>query len=93
MPISLTLLCVWALLACLVGLGPRRFHWPAAIVLIATGLPLLGYVGWEMGVIWFLVAMAAAASVLRWPVYYLLRAVRQRLPGGARADADGGEAG
>lgn len=68
MPLPLTLVCLWALAACLVGMGPRRYHWPAAWALIATGIPLLGYVTLMMGPWWGLLALVAGASVLRWPL-------------------------
>ncbi len=68
MPIPLILACLWAILACLVAMGPQRYHWPAAWALIATGIPLLGYVTLVLGPIWGLILMAAGASVLRWPL-------------------------
>jgi hypothetical protein len=43
-------------------------------VLIATGIPLLGYVTWQTGPVWGLICLAAGASVLRWP---LLRAAQK----------------
>ncbi len=78
MPISLTLASLWALIACMLGLAPRRFHWPAATVLIATGIPLLGLVTWQMGPWWGLALLAAGVSVLRWPVFYAGRWLRRR---------------
>jgi len=78
MPISLTLASLWALIACLLGLAPSRVHWPAAIVLIATGIPLLGLVTWQMGPWWGLALLAAGVSVLRWPVFYAGRWLRRR---------------
>ena len=72
MPMSLILACLWALIAGLVGMGPRRYHWPAAWGLIATGIPILGSVTWQMGPVWGLVVLFSGASVLRWP---LLRAI------------------
>lgn len=68
MPLPLILACLWALAACLIGMGPRRYHWPAAWVLIATGIPILGYVTLILGPVWGLICMAAGASVLRWPI-------------------------
>ena len=79
MPLSLTLASLWGLAACLLGLAPRRFHWPAAICLIATGIPLLGYVTLQMGPWWGLAMMAGGVSVLRWPVFYAGRWLRRRL--------------
>lgn len=73
MPVSLVLACLWALIACLAGMAPQRFHWPAAWALIACGIPLLGWVTLQAGPFWGLVFLAAGASVLRWP---LIRAGR-----------------
>jgi hypothetical protein len=89
MPTSLILACVWALIACAAGMGPRRFHIPAAWGLILTGIPLLGFVIYEAGWLWGGVLLLAGASVLRWPLIRLAqrirRAVSSRPPGdGAR---------
>ena len=77
MPLSLTLSCLWALIACLIGLGPQRYHWPAAWILIATGIPLLGYVTWQLGPWWGSGLLLAGASILRWPLIYLGRWLRR----------------
>ena len=77
MPLSLTLACLWAVVACVAGMAPKRFHWPAAWVLIATGIPLLGYVTWQTGPVWGLVCLAAGASVLRWPLLRAAKNVRK----------------
>lgn len=79
MSLSLILACLWALTACLIGLGPERFHWPAAWGLIAVGIPLLGYVTYEMGPWWGLTVLAAGISLLRWPVFYLGKWVKSQL--------------
>ncbi len=42
-------------------------------MLIATGIPLLGWVTYQNGPLWGLLAMAAGASILRWPLLHLLR--------------------
>ena len=59
MPLSLVLACVWGLVAGLAGMAPQRFHWPAAWILIATGIPLLGYVTLQTGPVWGLICLAA----------------------------------
>jgi hypothetical protein len=77
MPLTLTLAALWVVAACAAGMAPQRFHWPAAWVLIASGIPLLGLVTLSMGPAVGLIALAAGASILRWPI---LRA-GQRLAG------------
>jgi tetrahydromethanopterin S-methyltransferase subunit C len=77
MPASIILVCLWVVAACVAGMAPQRYHWPAAWVLIGTGIPLLGLVTLTMGPAWGLIALAAGASILRWPI---LRA-GQRLAG------------
>ena len=77
MSLSLVLACGWLVLANVIGLIPsKKKHWPQAYVLIAVGLPILGYVAWETGPIAALIVLGAAASILRWPVVYLMRWVR-----------------
>lgn len=77
MPASLIIACLWALVASLVALGPRRFHWPAAWALIAAGVPILGWVTFETGPLLGLIVLVGGLSVLRWPVKYLLASLRR----------------
>jgi len=56
----------------------RDFHWRNAYVLIAVGIPILGYVAFQHGPWIGLLVLAGACSVLRWPVIYLGRWVRRR---------------
>jgi hypothetical protein len=77
---SLILACLWAIAANLVALVPSRHaHWPQAYVLIAVGIPILGYVTYENGPWWGLGVFLAGASILRWPVRYAMRWARQRV--------------
>lgn len=76
----------WLVLANVTGMFPSRYkHWPQAFVLIALGLPILGWVFWADGVLSGLLILAAACSVLRWPVRYLLRWLRRVASGVLRA--------
>lgn len=80
MSLSLVLACGWLVLTNLLGMIPsKRNHWPQAYAMIALGLPLLGLVFWQHGVWMALLFLAAAMSVLRWPVIYLGRWVRRKL--------------
>ena len=77
MNISLVLACLWALTANLLAMIPSRDnHWRRAYVLIAIGIPILGFVTYQNGPWWGLAVMAAGASILRWPVVYLGRWLR-----------------
>ncbi|UWQ80444.1 DUF2484 family protein [Leisingera sp. S132] len=80
MTLSLTLAAVWALAANVLAMIPSRDnHWRRAYLLIALGIPLLGYVTYENGPWWGLAVLLAGMSVLRWPVLYFGRWVRRRL--------------
>lgn len=74
--------CLWILLASAIGLLPSRdHHWRAAYGLIALGIPILGWVTYQNGPVWGLLALAAGASILRWPVVYLWRWLRRKVAG------------
>lgn len=80
MSLPVTLGCLWVVTACVIAMFPsKRHHWPAAYVLIAVGLPLLGLVVYEEGPWIGLVFLAAGMSILRWPVRYLWRWVRRQV--------------
>lgn len=77
---SLIAACAWIVVANLIALTPsRRGHWPAAWVLIAVGIPILGWITWENGPLIGLIALTAGASILRWPVRHLWRWIRRSL--------------
>lgn len=78
MTLSLILAFCWMIGANVIAVLPsRRHHWPAAYVLIALGVPLLGYVVLENGPWIGLLVLAAGISILRWPVRYLGRWMRR----------------
>ncbi|WP_420858181.1 DUF2484 family protein [Marivivens marinus] len=80
MTYSLIAAFLWFILANVAALVPSRDnHWSRAYVLIAVGVPILGWVTYENGPFIGLVVLAAGASVLRWPVIYLGRWVRRKV--------------
>ncbi|WP_405054085.1 DUF2484 family protein [Tabrizicola sp.] len=80
----LVLCLIWLILANAIAMFPSRDkHWRAAYVLIAVGIPLVGWVTYESGPIIGMIVVAAGASVLRWPLVYLWRWVKRQL--GARS--------
>lgn len=85
MSLSLIAALLWLVAANVIGLLPTRdHHWRAAYVLIAIGIPILGLVTYQNGPIWGMVMAAGGASVLRWPIFFLVRWIKQRVKG--RAD-------
>ena len=77
MSLVAVLACLWLLVANVVAMLPSRdHHWTAAYVLIACGVPLLGWLTMEHGPVAGMVALAAGASVLRWPLVFLMRRLR-----------------
>lgn len=74
MSVSLMLACAWIVVANVLALIPSRDnHWSRAYLLIALGVPLLGWVTWDNGPWVGLLCLAAGASVLRWPLYFFGR--------------------
>ena len=71
---------LWLVAANVTGMLPSRDkHWRVAYILIAVGVPILGWVVYQNGVVWGLVFLLAAGSVLRWPVVYAWRWVKARV--------------
>jgi len=75
---SLIMALVWLVSANVIGMLPsKHHHWPAAYVLITFGLPILGGVFWQEGILIGLIVFAMAASILRWPVRFFMRWMRR----------------
>ncbi|MCM2560687.1 DUF2484 family protein [Lutimaribacter sp. EGI FJ00015] len=83
MSAPLALACLWLVVANILAMIPSRDnHWTRAYVLIALGLPLLGWIMTRHGVGIGLLVLLAAMSILRSPVIYLARWSRRRLGSG-----------
>ncbi len=77
MSLSLIAGLVWLIAGNLIAMVPSRdHHWRAAYVLIALGLPILGWITWVNGPLPGLIFLAAGASVLRWPLVVLGRWIK-----------------
>ncbi len=71
---ALAAACLWLIAANLIAMLPSRDqHWRAAYVLIAVGVPILGWVTMTGGPLWGLAVLIGGASVLRWPLVRLWR--------------------
>jgi len=83
--LSLLLVCLWAVLANVLAMLPSRDnHWRRAYFLIAIGIPILGFVTYELGPWVGLLVLVAGMSMLRWPVIYLTRWMRNKVSGRGR---------
>ncbi|MEM9552584.1 MAG: DUF2484 family protein [Pseudomonadota bacterium] len=80
MTTSLVLACIWAIGANVAAIAPSRDnHWSRAYVLIAIGIPLVGFVTFENGPLVGIIVLIMGVSVLRWPVIHLSRWMRGKL--------------
>ncbi|SFD54537.1 DUF2484 family protein [Roseivivax sediminis] len=80
MTLSLVLALIWVVAANVMAMIPSRdSHWTRAYILIAVGIPLLGFVTYENGPWIGLLALAAGMSVLRWPVRSFGRWARRQV--------------
>lgn len=83
MTLSLAAAALWLVSANVLALLPSKDnHWRRAYILIAIGVPLLGWVTLENGPWVGLLVLAAGMSVLRWPVVYLGRWMKQHVAKG-----------
>ena len=77
---SLILAALWGVTANILAMIPSRDnHWTRAYILIAVGVPILGFVTYENGPLVGFLVLLAGASLLRWPVIYLGRWMRGKL--------------
>lgn len=86
MSLDLVAVCVWIVVASVIGFLPSRYHWRGAALLVLTGIPVLGWVTWAHGPVYGVIAFVAGTSILRWPVLKLLRWLRQFLAGKGNRD-------
>lgn len=82
MTFGLVFAFLWIIVANVIAILPTRDnHWTAAYVLIAVGIPILGWVTWESGPVWGMAILLMGASVLRWPLVFLFRWARRKVAG------------
>jgi hypothetical protein len=77
---SLPAALIWLVAANVTAMFPSRdHHWKNAYRLIALALPLAAWLAYAEGPWWTLAFLIAAGSILRWPLIYLGRWIRQRI--------------
>jgi len=82
MNLSIALAAMWGVSANVLAMLPSKDnHWTRAYILIAVGIPILGFVTYQNGPWIGLIVLAAGMSVLRWPVIYLTRWTKSKMRG------------
>ena len=80
MSLSLVLALAWFLVVNVRGMFPSRdHHWRFAYVMMALGVPILGFVWQQHGPWYVLVLLVLAGWIMRWPVIYFWRWFRRKL--------------
>jgi membrane protease YdiL (CAAX protease family) len=71
---SLIAAALWALVANIAAVLPgERGRDSAVVILVLTGVPLLGWLTFQNGPWIGLAGLAAGAATLRWPLFLVLR--------------------
>lgn len=82
MNFSIALAALWGIAANVLAMIPSKDnHWTRAYILIAVGIPIIGYVTLQNGPWVGLLVMAMGMSVLRWPVIYFTRWTKAKMQG------------
>lgn len=76
---AIVLAALWVGIGTVVALCPRKYHPPGALMLLVLLVPLLPYL-WIAGNPFLAVMFVlGVTSILRWPFYYIGRAILRRL--------------
>ncbi|SDZ12205.1 Protein of unknown function [Jannaschia faecimaris] len=77
---ALIAICLWVVSAWLLMVSlTAKQSWPAAYGLIAVGVPIVIWLGWSMGWLWAAGGVAVMMLVLRWPLIYSVRWLKEKL--------------
>ena len=71
MSLSLILASLWAIAATVTALLPFRMQFPPGIVLLVMAPFLIGFIGWQHGVIFAALGFLAFVSMFRNPLRYI----------------------
>lgn len=78
---SLTLACLWVVIAAIIAMLPMRCQFAPGIFLLISAPFLLAYLGYQHNPWVVLAASVAIISMFRRPLYYLARRLIIRLKG------------
>lgn len=78
MTASLIAASVWAIAATITALLPMKRQMTPGVTLLATALPLLGWIGWDHGWLLAVLGLLGFLSMMRNPlIYFAKRAMRK----------------
>ncbi|WP_095595808.1 DUF2484 family protein [Actibacterium pelagium] len=67
MSASLLIGCIWVVVAAITALLPMRHQYPPGITLLVAAPFVIGFIGYEHGWIWVVLALFAFVSMFRRP--------------------------
>jgi len=73
MSLPLVLGALWVIAAAITALLPMRRQYVPGVTLLICAPPLIGWIGWQHGVLWLLLALFALLSMFRRPLLYFAR--------------------
>jgi Protein of unknown function (DUF2484) len=73
MTASLIAACVWAIAATITALLPMKRQMIPGVTLLATALPLLGWIGWDHGWVLATLGLLGFLSMMRNPLIYFVK--------------------
>jgi hypothetical protein len=82
MTLSLTLACVWVVLATVTAFLPMRLQYGPGLALLLAALPLLVFIGIQHSFWIVLLVLAGIVSMFRRPLWFLGRHWLRRMRGG-----------
>ena len=63
----------WVIAAAVTAMLPMRRQYVPGVSLLICAPPLIGWIGWEHGLIWLLFALFALVSMFRRPLLFFAR--------------------
>jgi len=76
MSFSLIFGCIWVFIATVIATLPMRLQFPPGILLLIAAPLLIGWIGWEHGILPSLIGLFAFISMFRRPLWHIWSKVR-----------------
>lgn len=73
MSLPLILGALWVIAAAITAMLPMQKQYVPGVCLLICAPPLIGWIGWEHGLVWLVFALFALLSMFRRPLLYFAR--------------------